>query len=305
MPIVIPKEIPAYDVLTRENIFVMGESRAMEQDIRPIEIAIVNLMPTKIETETQLMRMLGNSPLQINVTLVRTASYNAHNIAKSHMDRFYVTFDEIKGKSFDGMIVTGAPVETMEFYDVKYWEELCRIMDFASRNVTSSVFICWGAMAALNYYFGIGKRDLDKKLFGVFGNRTVLKNEPLLRGLNDVFNVPHSRYTEVDERALREDGRLVVLAEGEDCGISVAKCIDNKRFFFFGHSEYDRDTLKNEYLRDVEKGMDTAKPVNYFAGDGLDEVDMSWKSTGTLLFSNWLNYYVYQVTPYDIGRKCK
>lgn len=303
MPIVIPKDIPAYEILTRENIFVMGSARAQKQDIRPIEIAVVNLMPTKVETETQLMRMLSNSPLQINVTLVRTASYNSTNIAMSYLERFYVTFEEIKDRHFDGMIVTGAPVETMEFSDVKYWEELCKIMDFAERMVTSSIFICWGAQAALNYYFGIGKREMQKKLFGVFKNRCVMAHEPLLRGLNDSFSVPHSRHTEIDERALREDGRLVVLAEGEECGISIAKCIDNKKFFFFGHSEYDRETLKNEYLRDLEKGEPIEKPVGYFESESLDSINMSWRSTGTLLFNNWLNYYVYQVTPFEIGRK--
>ena len=299
MPIVIPKDIPAFDVLTKENIFVMGSARAMMQDIRPIEIAIVNLMPTKVETETQLMRMLSNSPLQVNITLVRTASYNATNTSKTYLDRFYVTFDEIKNKRFDGMIVTGAPVETMDYTDVKYWDELCNIMDYAERNVTSTIFICWGAMAALNYYYGIGKKDLDKKLFGVFKNKSNVDYEPLLRGLNDSFSVPHSRHTTIDEKALKEDGRFIVLAEGKDCGISIAKCIDNRKFFFFGHSEYDRETLKKEYERDLLKGENIARPEHYFIGD-TDEIDMSWKSTGTMIYNNWLNYYVYQVTPYDI-----
>ncbi len=301
MPIVIPKDIPAFDILSQENIFVMSSSRARMQDIRPIEIAIVNLMPTKIETETQLMRLLGNSPLQVNITLLRTASYNATNISQNHMDRFYVTMDEIENRKFDGMIITGAPVERMEFTDVKYWEELCRIMDFAERNVTSSLFICWGAQAAMNYYFGVGKKELDKKLFGVFDNKILLENEPLLRGLNDTFRVPHSRYTEIRKEDMLSCGKVVLLAEGEKCGVSIAKCIDNRRFFFFGHSEYDRDTLKKEYLRDVEKGMDIEPPENYFIGD-TQKVEYSWRSTGTLLFNNWLNYYVYQMTPYDIGR---
>ena len=303
MPIVIPKDIPAFDVLTRENIFVMGENRAHTQDIRPIEIAIVNLMPTKVETETQLMRMLSNSPLQVNVTLIRTASYNSTNTSQKYLEKFYVTFDEIKDRNFDGMIVTGAPVETMDFTDVKYWEELCAIMDYAERKVTSTIFICWGAQAALNYYYGIGKKELQKKMFGIFENKTLMPNEPLLRGLNDTFNVPHSRHTEIDEKSLKEDGRLVVLAEGEECGISIAKCIDNKKFFFFGHSEYDRDTLKNEYLRDKNKGLNIDQPKHYFIDGDENKVDMSWKSTGTLLYNNWLNYYVYQVTPFDIGNK--
>lgn len=300
MPIVIPKDIPAFEVLTKENIFVMGSARAMMQDIRPIEIAIVNLMPTKVETETQLMRMLSNSPLQVNITLVRTASYNATNISQTHLERFYVTFGDIKTRKFDGMIITGAPVETMDFSDVKYWKELCEIMDYAERNVTSTVFICWGAQAALNYYYGIGKHQLNKKMFGVFKNRSKFPYEPLLRGLNDSFSVPHSRHTAIDEGALKEDGRFVILAEGDECGISIAKCIDNRKFFFFGHSEYDRETLKKEYLRDVERGDKIDRPAHYFVGNGTENVDFSWRSTGTLLFNNWLNYYVYQVTPYDI-----
>ena len=300
MPIVIPREIPAFDVLTRESIFVMGENRAMKQDIRPLEIAILNLMPTKIETETQLMRMLGNSPLQVNVTLLKTATYNPTNTSQLHMDRFYHSFDEVKNKKFDGLIVTGAPVEKLDFSDVKYWDELCEILDYADKNVTSSVFICWGAQAALNYYYGIGKTDLPEKKFGVFPNKILVPNDPLLRGLNDTFYMPHSRHTSVDVDALKEEGRLVVLAEGEECGPSVIKSIDNKRFFFIGHSEYDRDTLQKEYLRDKERGDKIRMPQNYFVGDDENgEIDMSWRSTGTLLFSNWLNYYVYQVTPYE------
>lgn len=301
MPIIIPKDIPAYDILTGERIFVMGDKRALAQDIRPLEIAILNLMPTKVETETQLMRMLSNSPLQVNITLIKTATYNSTNVSQKHMDRFYHVFDDIKGKRFDGLIVTGAPVETLDFTDVKYWDELCKIMDYAERNVTSTIFICWGAQAALSYYYGIGKRELPKKVFGIFDNEIKMENDPLLRGLNDVFQVPHSRHTEIDEEMLREDGRVVVLAQGEECGISIAKSIDNKKFFFFGHSEYDRDTLSKEYLRDVGKGLDIDKPKNYYIGEGTDKINMSWRSTGTLLFSNWLNYYVYQVTPYDIG----
>ena len=300
MPIVIPRDIPAYDVLRKESIFVMGDRRALSQDIRPLEIAILNLMPTKIETETQLMRMLSNSPLQVNVTLIKTATYSATNVPQKHMDRFYHTLEEVKTRRFDGLIVTGAPVETMDFHLVKYWDELCEILDFADKSVTSSIFICWGAQAALSYYYGIGKRELDKKMFGVFENEIKVPLDPLLRGLNDKFMVPHSRHTEIDTDALAREGRLVVLASGEECGPSIIKSIDNRRFFFTGHSEYDRDTLKNEYLRDLEKGEKIDRPKNYFIGEGTDEIDMSWRSTGTLLFSNWLNYYVYQVTPFDI-----
>jgi homoserine O-succinyltransferase len=303
MPILIPKDIPAFDILTKENIFCMGSLRAQKQDIRTIEIAILNLMPTKIETETQLMRLLSNSPLQINVTLIQTATYQPVNTSQNHMDKFYKTFDDIKNNKFDGLIVTGAPVENMDFDEVKYWDELCTIFDFAERNVTSAVFICWGAQAALNYYYGIGKRKLNSKIFGIFDNHCTLENEPLLKGLDDNFKIPHSRHTEIDEESLKEDGRLVVLAEGEDCGISIVKCIDNRKFFFFGHAEYDRNTLKTEYLRDIDKGLIIDKPKNYFINENCDSVDMSWNSTGNLLFYNWINYYVYQVTPFDIGRK--
>ena len=302
MPIIIPRDIPAYDILTHENIFVMGSKRAAAQDIRPLEIAIVNLMPTKIETETQLMRILSNSPLQTNFTLVKTASYQSTNVSQAHMDRFYTTFDDIKDKNFDGLIVTGAPVEKLDFNDVKYWDELCDIMDFAEKKVTSTIFICWGAQAAINYYYGIGKHELNKKLSGIYPNKILMENEPLLRGLNDTFNVPHSRYTSINEQELEEDGRIAILARGEKCGISIAKSIDGKKFFFFGHSEYDKDTLKNEYLRDIGKGLDIDKPENYFVNGDVNNIDMSWRSTGNLLYNNWLNYYVYQITPYSFEK---
>ena len=300
MPIVIPKALPAFRILKDENVFVMPKRRAEMQDIRPIEIAVVNLMPTKIETETQLMRLLANMPLQVNLTLIRTATYKATHAAEDHMARFYKTFDEIRGNRFDGMIVTGAPVETLEFEDVLYWEELKTIMDYAEHNVTSTIYICWGAQAALYHLYGIGKRKLPQKLFGVFKNRAVVSYDPLLKGLNDTFSIPHSRHTAVDEDAVRRCKKLKVLAEGKECGISIAKATDDSKFFFFGHSEYDRDTLKKEYLRDVEKGLEIAKPSNYFVDDDLDRIDMSWNSTGNLLFYNWLNHYVYQVTPYRL-----
>lgn len=306
MPILIPKELPAFDVLTKENIFIMGTQRAQTQDIRPIEIAILNLMPNKEATETQLMRLLGNSPLQVNVTLVHTASYSGKNTPKSHLDKFYQDYSRIKDRYFDGLIVTGAPVEKLEFGEVKYWKELCDVMDFAETHVTSTVYICWGAQAALNYMYGIPKYEFPKKLFGVFENKAAQKFEPLLKGMNDCFNIPHSRYTAVDGDALKNDPRLTVLAEGAECGISIAKSNDNRKFFFFGHSEYDRETLKNEYLRDTAAGLGTAPPVNYFKDGNTDGIDFSWNATGNLLFYNWLNYYVYQVTPYninDINRK--
>ncbi|MBR3685566.1 MAG: homoserine O-succinyltransferase [Clostridia bacterium] len=300
MPIVIPKDIPAFPVLKKENVFVMAKKRAEAQDIRPIEIAIVNLMPTKVETETQLMRLLANTPLQVNLTLIKTATYKSTNVSVDHMERFYKTFDEICDQKFDGMIVTGAPVETMEFDEVIYWEELKKIMDFADKNVTSTIYICWGAQAALYHYYGIGKKALAKKMFGIFPNRAAVQYDPLLKGLNDTFNIPHSRHTEIDSNAVRAEKKLRVLAEGDDCGLSIVKSRDDKKFFFFGHSEYDRETLKNEYLRDKAKGLSIEQPKNYFIGGNINEIDFSWKSTANLLFYNWLNHYVYQVTPFNL-----
>lgn len=299
MPIVIPKALPAYSILQKENIFVMPRTRAMTQDIRPIEIAIINLMPTKIETETQLMRLLGNTSLQVNITLVATESYKGKNTPQEHMQRFYKTFDEIKDRHFDGMIITGAPVETMDYDDVKYWEELKKIMDFADKNVTSTINICWGAQAALHYYYGIDKVPYDKKLFGVFPYKAEDEYELLLKGMDDVFYIPMSRHTTVNEEQIRASKDLVVLASNEEQGIAIVKSKDNRKFFFMGHSEYDRDTLKSEYLRDVAKGMDIDKPANYFRNGNVDDVMVTWKSTANLLFYNWLNYYVYQVTPYE------
>lgn len=297
MPIVIPKEIPAYEILKRENIFAMDSARAMGQDIRPLEIAIVNLMPTKIETETQLMRLLSNTPLQVNVTLIRMKTHNARNTSEAHLDKFYTVFDKVKDRHFDGMIVTGAPVEKLEYESVNYWAELCGIFDFARDNVTSAVFICWGAQAALRYYYGIPKTELKKKVFGVFPCRATTRLDPLLKGLDDVFYIPHSRHTEIDRESVLNEPSLEILAEGEDCGLSIVKERDGSKLFFFGHSEYDRDTLGNEFARDREKGLDIDPPANYFTAEG--KVDAKWVSTANILFSNWLNHYVYQVTPYS------
>ncbi len=297
MPIVIPKSLPAHDILARENIFVMSHARATRQDIRPIEIAIVNLMPTKVDTETQLMRLLGNSPLQVNVTLVKTGSYTGTHTPLEHLDKFYKTFDQISSRHFDGMIITGAPVETLPFEKVAYWEELTRIMDYADKYITSTVFICWGAQAALYHYYGIDKVQLPEKLFGVYRVRSLDENEPLLRGMNDIMHIPMSRHTAVDEAAVAQCKDIKVLAAGDQCGLSIAKSKDNKKFFFTGHSEYDRFTLRSEYLRDLEKGLPIKPPVHYFIEGDINRVNMKWRSTATLLFSNWLNY-VYQVTPY-------
>lgn len=300
MPIVIPRGLPAFENLQSEKIFVMDKKRAVGQDIRPIEIAILNLMPTKETTETQLIRLLSNSPLQINVTLIKTDTYVPTHVTDDHMNRFYKSLDEIKKMKFDGMIVTGAPVETLPFEEVKYWHELEQIIDFADKNVTSTIYICWGAQAALYHKFGIGKHMLDKKLFGIFPTHAVVKNDMLLKGMDDTFYIPSSRHTSVDEIALRENPDIKILAEGEESGVAIAKTLDNKSFFFTGHSEYDRYTLRNEYLRDLEKGLPIDRPQNYFATDDIDKVDMKWRSTANLLFYNWLNYYVYQVTPYNL-----
>lgn len=303
MPILIPKELPAFDVLTKENIFIMGTERAETQDIRPLEIAILNLMPNKEVTETHLIRLLGNTPLQVNITLLSTETYRGSNTPQKHLDRFYKSFSQIEGQYFDGMIITGAPVEKLDFEEVKYWDELCKIMEYTKKYVTSTIYICWGAQAALSYFYGIPKYELPKKLFGVYKNRACVSFEPLLKGMNDYFSIPHSRYTSVDEEALKKDERLTVLAEGFGCGVSVVKSNDNKNFFFFGHSEYDRDTLKSEYLRDVEKGLVIDKPENYFTNGNIEDINFSWNSTGNLLFYNWLNYYVYQVTPFSFPKE--
>lgn len=300
MPIVIPKSLPAHDILARENIFVMSHARATRQDIRPIEIAIVNLMPTKVDTETQLMRLLSNSPLQVNVTLVKTGSYTGTHTPLEHLDKFYKTFDQISSRHFDGMIITGAPVETLPFEQVAYWEELTRIMDYADKYITSTVFICWGAQAALYHYYGIGKVQLPEKLFGVYRVRSLDENEPLLRGMNDIMHIPMSRHTAVDEVAVAQCKDIKVLAVGDQCGLSIAKSKDNKKFFFTGHSEYDRFTLRSEYFRDLDKGLPINPPVHYFIDGDTNRVNMKWRSTATLLFNNWLNY-VYQVTPYVIN----
>lgn len=300
MPIIIPKDLPAYANLTNEKIFIMDKVRAANQDIRPIEIAILNLMPTKEETETQLLRLLGNSPLQVNITFIKTASYVPTHTSEDHLNRFYKDIDDVKKLKFDGMIVTGAPVETIPFEDVKYWKELTEIMDFAETNVTSTIYICWGAQAALYHKFGIGKETLPKKMFGIFPVHAVVEHDMLLKGMDDIFYIPNSRHTRVDEDAVRNCSDIKILAESDISGIAICKTHDNKSFFFTGHSEYDRETLKREYLRDKNKGLDIEEPVNYFINGDLNNINMSWKSTANLLFYNWLNYYVYQVTPFEL-----
>lgn len=300
MPIVIDKNLPAFKILTGEKIFVMDTDRAGVQDIRPIEIAILNLMPTKETTETQFMRLLSNSPLQVNVTLVRTESYNPTHVEQEYLSRFYKNFTDIKGKKFDGMIITGAPVENMEFEDVAYWGELEEIFDWTKTNVTSTLFICWGAQAALHYFYGIKKHRLKEKCFGIFPHQRVQDGtpEPLMRGISDRFHMPHSRHTVIYAKDVQKDKRLKILAKSQKAGASIIKSLDNRQVFVTGHMEYDRDTLKREYERDLQKGLPIKPPENYFADKAHTKVKMNWSSTSNLFYINWLNYYVYQVTPY-------
>lgn len=300
MPIVIDKNIPAYSILGKEKIFIMEKGRASTQDIRPLEIAILNLMPTKIETETQFMRLLSNSPLQVNITLIHTETYQSRNTEAEYLDRFYKSFKEIKKLHFDGLIVTGAPVETMDFSSVAYWDELKRIFDFSKTNVTSSIFICWGAMAALNYFYGIKKVPLQEKLFGVFAHQKTLtdSHEPLMRGISDEFHMCHSRHATIRLKDVKKCSDLKILGYSKKAGPSIIAKKDDSQIFVLGHMEYDRDTLKNEYERDLSKNMPIKKPFSYFADKECTKVKMNWSSTSNLFYNNWLNYCVYQVTPY-------
>ena len=301
MPIKIPDSLPARAVLEGENIFVMTEHRALHQDIRPLSLLILNLMPTKIVTETQILRKLSNTPLQITVELLQTASYVGHNTDASHLDSFYTTFDQIKERKYDGMIITGAPVENMEFDQVDYWDELCTIMEWTKSHVHSTLHICWGAQAGLYYHYGIPKRSLPQKLFGVYEHKVLKPSSPLFRGFDDVFYAPNSRYTEVWEEDVRRVPELEMMASGEESGVFAVKSVDSRRFFVLGHPEYDSDTLAREYFRDRDQGIPIRVPQNYFPGDDPSRPPIvRWRSAGQLLYTNWLNYYVYQTTPYDI-----
>ena len=302
MPIIVPKEIPATKILQSENIFVMNEKRALSQDIRPLEIAIINLMPTKIVTETQLMRLLSNSPLQINLTLISTETYVGKNTPAEHLAKFYKSFSEIRNRKFDGMIVTGAPVEEIEFSEVKYWKELEEIFDFAKTNVTSTMFICWGAQAALHYYYGIEKHALPQKLFGIYKHKKLVLHDILLKGTDDRFFMPHSRHTTVDENDILKCKQLILLASSKEAGASIIRSKDEKFIFITGHMEYDRDTLEREYKRDLDKGLKIQPPENYYVDKVGGEINMCWASTANLIYMNWLNHYVYQLTPYDIEK---
>ncbi|MCI9581150.1 MAG: homoserine O-succinyltransferase [Oscillospiraceae bacterium] len=303
MPIQIPDSLPARATLEDENIFVMTEFRALHQDIRPLSLLILNLMPTKIVTETQLLRKLSNSPLQVQVELLRTLSHVSHNTDEGHLESFYTSFSEIKDKKFDGMIITGAPVENLDFTDVDYWGELCEIMEWSKTHVHSTLHICWGAQAGLYYHYGIPKYSLPKKLFGVFPHKAVRPQSPLFRGFDDVFYVPHSRYTENRLEDIQARPELELLAVSEQAGVFAVKSADNRRFFITGHPEYDPDTLANEYFRDVNKGLEINIPDNYFPQNNpKNPPQVRWRSAAQLFYTNWLNYYVYQTTPYDISR---
>jgi homoserine O-succinyltransferase len=301
VPIKIPDNLPATEILTNENIFVMTEERAQRQDIRPIRIAILNLMPIKIVTETQLLRLLGNTPLQVDVVLLHPQSHFSKNTAVEHLETFYKVFDEVKREKFDGLIITGAPVETLDFQVVNYWEELTRIMEWSKRNVYSTLHICWGAQAGLYYHYGIPKYALDAKMFGVFEHRVLKKNVPLLRGFDDQFWAPHSRHTAVRSADIAKEPRLEMLADSPEAGVYLIKAAGGRQIFVTGHSEYDPLTLKDEYDRDREKGQAIQLPRHYFAGDNpAREPLVRWRGHANLLFSNWLNYYVYQETPYNL-----
>ncbi len=301
MPIKIPNDLPAVKTLADENIFVMTEKRAITQDIRPLKILLLNLMPKKIETETQLSRLLGNSPLQVDLKLIRMKSHQAKNTSAEHLLAFYETFDDVRNQSFDGMIITGAPVEHLAFEEVSYWEELCDIMEWSKTHVHSTLHICWGAQAGLYYHYGINKRKLDKKLFGVFPHTVDYKRSILFRGFDDTFMAPHSRHTDVSKEDILAVGKLRLLASSKEAGVYAVSTHGGKQIFVMGHSEYDAETLKNEYLRDVSEGKEIEIPKNYFPNNDPNEAPLvTWRSHANLLFSNWLNYFVYQTTPYDI-----
>lgn len=301
MPIRTQSDLPAKEKLENENIFVMDETRAMHQDIRPLKVCILNLMPLKEETELQLLRVLSNTPLQIDVSFMTLKSHVSLNTSASHLNKFYITYDDVKDEKFDGLIITGAPVEKMEFKEVDYWEELCMIMDWSKRNVTSTLHICWGAQAGLYYHFGLEKKSLDKKISGIFEHRVRNRKEPLVRGFDDYFYAPHSRYTEVTREDVYACEALKVLAESDEAGIYIAMAGDGKQIFITGHPEYDRVTLKNEYIRDCGKGLNPEIPAHYFPDDDPEqEPFLQWRSHSINLYSNWLNYYVYQVTPYEL-----
>ncbi|EWM54294.1 homoserine O-acetyltransferase MetA [Ruminococcus flavefaciens] len=301
MPIRISSELPAFRTLGEENIFVMSKERAEHQDIRPLKVIILNIMPKKIETESQLMRLLSNTPLQVDVELLQMASHVSRNTSSHHLDAFYKTFDEICDYRYDGMIITGAPVELLDYEQVDYWKEICTIMEWSKTHVFSTIYICWAAQAGLYYHYGIPKYPLEKKMFGIFPHRAEVSNCQLLRGFDDVFYVPHSRNTEVRREDIERIPQLEILTSSDISGVHIVANKNGRQYFITGHSEYDRDTIANEYRRDVEKGLDIQIPYNYFPNDDPNNMPVfSWRCTANLMFSNWLNYCVYQKTPYNL-----
>ena len=301
MPIKIPNDLPATEVLHEENIFVITEKRALTQDIRPLKILLLNLMPTKIVTETQFSRLLGNTPLQVELEFLQTATHKSTHTDENHLISFYKTFDKIRDKKYDGMIITGAPVEHMEFEDVNYWDELCEIMEWSKTHVTSTIHICWGAQAGLYYHYGVKKYPLNKKLFGVFAHEVEYKKSILFRGFDDMFMVPQSRHTTILREDVEKVPELRILASSKEAGVYVVSTDKGRQIFVTGHAEYDKDTLKREYLRDKDAGLPIEIPKNYFENDDdTKEPIVSWRSHANLLYSNWLNYFVYQTTPYNI-----
>lgn len=303
MPIRIPDSLPASSTLAKENIFVITEKRALHQDIRPLKLLILNLMPTKIVTETQLLRKLSNTPLQVEIELLRTISHNAKNVDDRHLESFYVGHDDIQDKFYDGMIITGAPVENLDFSDVDYWPELCEIMEWSKTHVHSTFHICWGAQAGLFYHYGIEKHTLPKKLSGIYSHHILKPQSPFFRGFDDEFWAPHSRYTEVRAEDIQKTPDLELLATSDEAGVFAVKNQKSRQFFIFGHPEYDPDTLALEYLRDIKKNPATPVPQHYFPGDDPDNAPVvNWRAHAQLMYTNWLNYYVYQTTPYNIDR---
>ncbi len=302
MPIKIPNDLPASDTLLSENIFVMHEERAIHQDIRPLKIVLLNLMPTKVVTETQILRLLGNSPLQVEIEFIHPRTYTSKNTPKEHLIKFYKTFEEIRNEKYDGMIITGAPVEQLDFEEVDYWEELKEIMHWSRSNVTSTIHLCWGAQAGLYYHFGIPKYVLNEKMFGVFSHQISKKFVKLLRGFDDEFFIPHSRHTAVLREDIEKIPALEILADSPVAGVAIVATLDGRQIFLTGHAEYDPLTLKYEYERDINKGMDMKIPQNYYPDDDPENNPVvRWRGHANLLFSNWLNYYVYQETPYNLG----
>lgn len=300
MPIKIQGDLPAKEILEGENIFVMDENRAAHQDIRPIDIAILNLMPLKEDTELQLLRSLSNTPLQVDVTFLTVTSHESKNTSQSHLNKFYLTFEDIKNRTFDGLIITGAPVEQMPYEEVDYWEEVSKIMEWTKTHVTSTLHLCWGAQAGLYYHYGIPKHDLEKKKFGIYSHHVMNRKVPLVRGFDDYFYAPHSRHTEVLKEDIEKVPELTILAESEEAGVFLVSDLEGKKIFVMGHPEYDRLTLDKEYKRDKGKGLAIDLPVNYYPNDDENQKPyLQWRSHGNILYANWLNYYVYQVTPYE------